>query len=118
MKKTFSLPRTMMNNSDLSRIINSDEIQTKVRAAREGFAKPSQKRNPLKNLGTMLKLNPYIAQVIDSRPHARSCCISLFRISCSSCAWARWWSQCCLYSLASCCHGMRLFPFTCAAAFV
>lgn len=53
----------MMNNSDLARIINSDEIQTKVRAAREGFAKPSQKRNPLKNLGTMLKLNPYIAQV-------------------------------------------------------
>lgn len=64
MKKTFSLPRTIMNNSDLARIINSDEIQTKVRAAREGFAKPSQKRNPLKNLGTMLKLNPYIAQVI------------------------------------------------------
>jgi len=62
-KKTFSLPRTIMNNSDLARIINSDEIQTKVRAAREGFAKPSQKRNPLKNLGTMLKLNPYIAQV-------------------------------------------------------
>lgn len=62
-KKTFTLPRSMMNNSDLARIINSDEIQTKVRAAREGFAKPSQKRNPLKNLGTMLKLNPYIAQV-------------------------------------------------------
>merc|ERR1719409_1494546 len=62
-KKTFSLPRTMMNNSDLARIINSDEIQTKVRAAREGFAKPAQKRNALKNLGTMLKLNPYVAQV-------------------------------------------------------
>ncbi len=29
-KKTFSLPRTMMANSDLARIINSDEIQTKV----------------------------------------------------------------------------------------
>ena len=53
----------MMNNSDLARIINSDEIQTKVRAAREGFAKPSQKRNPLKNLGSMLKLNPFISQV-------------------------------------------------------
>merc|ERR1719231_1336631 len=62
-KKTFTLPRTMMTNSDLSRIINSDEIQTKVRDARAGFAKPSRKRNPLKNLGSMLKLNPYIAQV-------------------------------------------------------
>jgi len=62
-KKTFTLPRSMMNNSDLARIINSDEIQTKVRAARAGFAKPSQKRNALTNLGTMLKLNPYMAQV-------------------------------------------------------
>jgi len=62
-KKTFTLPRTMMTNSDLARIINSDEIQTKVRDARAGFAKPSRKRNPLKNLGTMLKLNPYVAQV-------------------------------------------------------
>merc|ERR1712216_1000927 len=34
-KKTFALPRTMMSNADLARIINSDEIQTKVRAARE-----------------------------------------------------------------------------------
>merc|ERR1719231_322482 len=62
-KKTFTLPRTMMTNSDLARIINSDEIQTKVRAARAGFAKPSRKRNPLRNLGSMLKLNPYVAQV-------------------------------------------------------
>lgn len=62
-KKTFALPRTMMSNADLARIINSDEIQTKVRAAREGFAKPSRKRNALTNLGTMLKLNPYVGQV-------------------------------------------------------
>ena len=41
-----------------------------VRDARAGFAKPSRKRNPLKNLGTMLKLNPYVAQV--SFPHRRS----------------------------------------------
>jgi large subunit ribosomal protein L4e len=62
-KKTFTLPRSMMANADLARIINSDEIQSKVRAAKEGFAKPSRKRNPLRNLGTMLKLNPYIAEV-------------------------------------------------------
>lgn len=94
-KKTFSLPRSMMNNSDLARIINSDEIQTKVRAAREGFAKPSQKRNPLKNLGTMLKLNPYITQVIAAfsapfgesakSPRAALRALRSFRASCSLC---------------------------------
>jgi len=62
-KKTFTLPRTLMANADLAAIINSDVVQSKVRAARAGFAKPSRKRNPLKNLGSMLKLNPYIAQV-------------------------------------------------------
>jgi large subunit ribosomal protein L4e len=64
-KKFFTLPRSIMTNSDLARIINSNEVQShpKLRAAKEGFAKPSRKRNPLKNLGTMLKLNPYIAQV-------------------------------------------------------
>jgi len=62
-KKTFVLPRSAMANADLARIINSDEVQSKVRAAKQGFAKPSQKRNPLKNLGAMLKLNPYVGQV-------------------------------------------------------
>mmetsp|Transcript_47765 Transcript_47765/g.126694 ORF Transcript_47765/g.126694 Transcript_47765/m.126694 type:complete len:309 (+) Transcript_47765:360-1286(+) len=64
-KKYFALPRGLMTNADLSRIINSNEVQShpKLRPAKEGFAKPSQKRNPLRNLGTMLKLNPYIAQV-------------------------------------------------------
>ena len=35
-KKTVQLPRSMMGNADLTRIINSDEIQTKVRATSEG----------------------------------------------------------------------------------
>jgi len=32
---------------------------TQVRAAREGFAKPSQKRNPLRNLGEHLEQKYY-----------------------------------------------------------
>lgn len=52
-----------MFNPDLARIINSDEIQSKVRPAKPGFSKPAQKRNPLVNLGAMLKLNPYVGQV-------------------------------------------------------
>jgi len=62
-KKYFTLPRSTMFNPDLARIINSDEVQSKVRVAKPGFSKPSQKRNPLVNLGAMLKLNPYFAQV-------------------------------------------------------
>lgn len=58
-KKGFTLPRPMMANSDLSRLINSDEIQSVVRPARMAVRRAPLKKNPLKNLGAMLKLNPY-----------------------------------------------------------
>jgi len=61
-KKGYRLPRAMMTNSDLPRIINSDEVQAKVVPARKSHTDVSTKRikkNPLKNLGTMIKLNPY-----------------------------------------------------------
>jgi len=62
-KKGFRIPRSMMTNSDLPRIINSDEVQAKVRPAKVsntvGGSRKRIKKNPLKNLGTMVKLNPY-----------------------------------------------------------
>merc|ERR1711990_177054 len=61
-KKGYRLPRQMMTNSDLPRIINSDEVQSKVKPATKSVCDKSTKRikkNPLKNLGTMIKLNPY-----------------------------------------------------------
>merc|ERR1711934_76503 len=61
-KKGFRVPRAMMTNSDLPRIINSDEVQAKVKPAKTSVTAISTKRikkNPLKNLGTMIKLNPY-----------------------------------------------------------
>jgi len=61
-KKGYRLPRQMMTNSDLPRIINSDEVQSKVKPAAKSITDKSTKRikkNPLKNLGTMIKLNPY-----------------------------------------------------------
>jgi len=61
-KKGYRLPRSMMTNSDLPRIINSDEVQAKVRPAKKSECAVSTKRlkkNPLKNLGTRIKLNPY-----------------------------------------------------------
>ncbi len=96
-KKGYKLPRSLMTNSDLTRIINSDEIQTAVRPQKVRYrtsldlsfgpycrifmsraecfaalchpqaAAPKHKplkKNPLKNLGAMLKLNPYAKAAI------------------------------------------------------
>jgi len=59
-KKGYKLPRSMMANADLNRLINSDEIQSVVRAPKAAAPRHAPlKKNPLKNLGAMLKLNPY-----------------------------------------------------------
>jgi large subunit ribosomal protein L4e len=58
-KKGYKLPRSVMSNSDLTRIINSDEIQSKLRPANKTVTRRRQKKNPLKNLGVMVRLNPY-----------------------------------------------------------
>merc|ERR1711918_52959 len=61
-KKGYRVPRSMMTNSDITRVINSDEVQATVRPAKKSETAASTKRikkNPLKNLGTMIKLNPY-----------------------------------------------------------
>merc|ERR1719388_443495 len=58
MKKGYSLPRTMMQNADVARIINSDEVQSVLRAKLEAPKKHSLKRNPLKVKAVMEKLNP------------------------------------------------------------
>jgi len=66
-KKGYRLPRTPMTNSDLTRIINSDEIQSVLKPAQPtrgvklGIRK---KKNPLKNLDEMRRLNPYRNQQI------------------------------------------------------
>lgn len=58
-KKGFTLPRAPMANSDLARIINSDEIQSIVRPPKESQKKRVLKKNPLKNLAALIKLNPF-----------------------------------------------------------
>jgi large subunit ribosomal protein L4e len=62
-KSDFHLPRSVVSNPDISRIINSDEIQSKLRPAQVQRRFHVQKKNPLKNLGAMLKLNPYAKTV-------------------------------------------------------
>lgn len=59
----YRLPRGMMTNSDLSRIINSDEVQSVVEAPKEGSKPAVAKVNPLKGTSTaskeaMATLNP------------------------------------------------------------
>jgi len=55
----YTLPRAPMMQSDLARLINSDEIQSKVRAPVKSTRRLSQKKNPLLNLGALVTLNPY-----------------------------------------------------------
>jgi len=58
-KVGYTLPRAKMFNSDLQRIINSDEIQSVLRPKNTDSGVRPLKKNPLKNLGFLVKLNPY-----------------------------------------------------------
>eukprot|EP00262_Sarcandra_glabra_P001658 TRINITY_DN1177_c0_g1_i2.p1 TRINITY_DN1177_c0_g1~~TRINITY_DN1177_c0_g1_i2.p1 ORF type:complete len:426 (+),score=17.59 TRINITY_DN1177_c0_g1_i2:57-1280(+) len=58
-KNGYVLPRSKMVNADLSRIINSDEVQSVVRPTKKEIKRKAIKKNPLKNLNALLKLNPY-----------------------------------------------------------
>jgi len=59
LKADYRLPRPVITNSDLGRLINSQEIQSRLRSKRNPKKYAVRKKNPLKNLGFMLKLNPY-----------------------------------------------------------
>jgi large subunit ribosomal protein L4e len=58
-KKGWTLPSTKMTNADLARIINSDEIQSAIRPTDRTPKFVPRRKNPLKNLGALVKLNPY-----------------------------------------------------------
>jgi len=58
-KANYSLPRSLVTNSDLGRLINSDEIQSIARPKFKRRRLYIRKKNPLHNLGFMIKLNPY-----------------------------------------------------------
>ena len=62
-KKGFAMPSNIVTQSDLSRIINSSEIQTVLRAPKgTAYTKRAAvvKKNPLRNKQVMLRLNPYV----------------------------------------------------------
>ncbi|CAG8527927.1 11150_t:CDS:2 [Ambispora leptoticha] len=61
LKKDYRLPSHIISNSDVTRIINSSQIQSVLRAAGEKHQKRpyTQKKNPLRNNGVLIRLNPY-----------------------------------------------------------
>lgn len=61
MKSGYVLPASMMANADVTRLINSDEIQSilKPKGNPTEKRKHVQKKNPLKNKQIALRLNPY-----------------------------------------------------------
>jgi len=59
LKAGFRLPRVAITNSDLGRLINSQEVQSHLRRKKKAQKYVVHKKNPLKNLGFLIKLNPY-----------------------------------------------------------
>lgn len=63
LKRDYLLPISKIANPDISRVINSEEVQSVLRPAGPKFQKrSSQKKNPLRNLNVMKRLNPYIGR--------------------------------------------------------
>ena len=59
-KAGYHLQRNVMTCADLARIINSDQVQSKLREVRQSVrAHDKTKKNPLKNKALMNRLNPF-----------------------------------------------------------
>ena len=59
-KTAYRLNRSVMNCADIARIINSDQVQTKLREVRKNIrVHDKTKKNPLTNKAMMQKLNPF-----------------------------------------------------------
>jgi large subunit ribosomal protein L4e len=62
-KRGYRLPRSVVTNSDVSKVINSLSVQSSIRGKKQATHIP-RKRNPLKRPGLYAKLNPAFAQEI------------------------------------------------------
>merc|ERR1712000_301536 len=65
LKKDFLLPSNLVSNADITRLINSSEVQSVLKEPK-GYATTKrssvQKKNPLRNRQVLLRLSPYAAQ--------------------------------------------------------
>jgi large subunit ribosomal protein L4e len=75
-KQGYHMNRSMMTCADLSRIINSDQIQSKLREQRTSVrVHDKTKKNPLTNKSAMNRLNPFAkqaAQIVAKREQERA----------------------------------------------
>jgi large subunit ribosomal protein L4e len=61
LKKGFNLPQPKMANTDLQRLLKSNEIRAALRPRNTRVQRRTVKKNPLRNVRAMIKLNPYAA---------------------------------------------------------
>lgn len=66
------IPEDIMANADLARIINSDEIQSVLNPAKRANTKHLRKKNPLKSIKALAKLDPYAAAARESERRAEA----------------------------------------------
>merc|ERR1719408_1137301 len=71
-KKGYHLPHAQMENADVARIINSDEVQSVLKPKLEPSKKFGAKKNPLKNRMLMARLNPGALQKQAARKNAHT----------------------------------------------
>jgi len=62
-KSGYLLPAPILKNPDVSRVINSTEIRAAARPKQQQRRNYHRKRNPLKNVSFLIKLNPYAAVI-------------------------------------------------------
>jgi len=62
-KAGWNLPQPKMANTDLSALLKSEAIRAVLRAPNRKVTRAVVRTNPLKNIRTMLQLNPYAAVV-------------------------------------------------------
>lgn len=58
-KKNYNLPHPIMANTDLTRLLKSEEIKRVLRAPKKAVHRAVRRLNPLTNSKQMVKLNPY-----------------------------------------------------------
>merc|ERR1712203_1185491 len=59
----WNLPQPKMANTDLSALLKSEAIRAVLRAPNRKVSRAVVRTNPLKNIRSMLQLNPYAAVV-------------------------------------------------------
>jgi large subunit ribosomal protein L4e len=58
-KKSYNLPHPIMSNTDLTRLLKSQEIKGVLNPPKKIVHRHKRRLNPLKNARQMIKLNPY-----------------------------------------------------------